>query len=547
MAVSEAINGRKGLSFPTSPLPSSPKSMILDNIQDAELIIRKWDIIHGVSISLFHNPDEAKQFLKCVKNLRQSMHFFASQHSASNKLSLAQNLMEISMKRLQKELFFLLSSHPENLTPSSVSSVSSPSSDGSSNFEEEMSDLKLIADCMISSGYTKECIQIYQSVRKSKVEEGLYQLGIEKIRSSQIRKLNSEVLQSLINNWQNGVKVAVRTVFTSEKSLCDHVFSSSQTIRESCFSYITREAAMDLFKFPLFVAKIKRSPERIFPLMELYETILNLWPEIEVTFSSESTSSVQLQVVSSLQRLGESVRAVLSDFESIIQNDSSKTLVIGGGIHPLTRTVMNYISSLSDYSSIPVPDSPLLESNEDSSAVSVYFAWLILVLLCKLDRKAKGYKDVALSYLFLANNLQFIIVKVCETQLKFILGEDWISEHSRKVKQYASGYELMGWNRVFSSLPDKNGVVELSDEVAKEHFEMFNEAFEGAYKKQKSWIVEDGKLRDELKVSIGSKLVPVYREFYNSFLGIQVRFDPDDVGNCLSELFHGAEIIDGRI
>ncbi|WCJ19486.1 exocyst subunit exo70 family protein H2 [Euphorbia peplus] len=531
------------------PLPVIHKfteSTMLNNIKNAELIIRKWDINHKVSVFLFDNSNESKQFLKCVKDLRQSMQFFVSQHPASsNKLALAQKLTEIAMKRLEKEFLSLLSSHPEHLD----ASVSTPSSEGSSNFgdEDEMkrtdayatSDLKSIADCMINSGYTKECIQIYRTVRKSAVEERLYLLGIEKFRSSQIRKLNSEVLETLMKNWQNGVKIVVRTLFRSEKALCDHVFASSQTIRESCFSDITKEAAMNLFKFPLLIAKIKHSsPERIFPLMELYKILSNLWPEIEVIFSSESTLSVQHQVVSSLQRLGESVRVILTEFESRIQKDSSKILVNGGGIHPLTGTVMNYISSLVHYSSIlseNAPVSPLQES-EDSSG-SDYLAWLILVLLCKIDRKAKMYKDVALSYLFLVNNLQFIIRKVNETQLKFLLGEDWISEHSRKVKQYASAYELMGWNRVFSCLADKNGAVELSEEAAKECFERFNEEFEEACKKQRSWVVEDAGLRDEIKVSITRKLVAVYGEFYHSNSGTAVKFGPDDLGNYLSNLF----------
>nr|DAD43207.1 TPA_asm: hypothetical protein HUJ06_001437 [Nelumbo nucifera] len=35
-----------------------------------------------------------------------------------------------------------------------------------------MSDLKSIANCMISSGYGKECVKIYKIIRKSIVDEG---------------------------------------------------------------------------------------------------------------------------------------------------------------------------------------------------------------------------------------------------------------------------------------------------------------------------------------------------------------------------------------
>ncbi|KAF2318656.1 hypothetical protein GH714_009595 [Hevea brasiliensis] len=110
----------------------------------------------------------------------------------------------------------------------------------------------------------------------------------------------------------------------------------------------------------------------------------------------------------------------------------------------------------------------------------------------------------------------------------------------------------MAWNKVFSSLPERNSP-ELLPEAAKECFRRFNAAFEEAYKKQTSWIVPDGNLRDGLKVSIAKKLVPAYREFSEKYLvmlngeknlELLVRFSPDDLGNYLSDLFHGVAISD---
>lgn len=516
------------------------------------------------------------------------MHFLVAEHSASDKLVQAQNLMQIAMTRLEKEFYQILSETRDQLDPESVSGQSS---DGSSNFEEEnevgseeelkiagesinnvesvaefaLSDLKSIADCMISSGYGIECVNMYKLIRKSIVDEGLYLLGIEKFKSSQIHKMDWEALDHMVKNWLHAVKIAVKTLFGGEKILCDHVFSASQTIRESCFSEITREGGTNLFRFPELAALSKKLPERIFPLMELYEAISDLWPEIESTFNSESTSAIKLQALSSLVRLGESVRAILSAFELTIQKDSSKTPITGGGIHPLTQTVMSYISSLADYSGILsdiVADSPLLQhttlpdsyfespTSDDGStpAVSIRLAWLILALLCKLDSKAELYKDASLAYLFLANNLHFILEKVCTTRLRVLLGEDWVFKHAKKVKQYVSSYETMAWSKVFSSLPQRNSA-ELSPNAAKECLQKFNTAFEATYRKQTSWIVRDAKLRDELKESIAKKLVPAYREFYDTYLvmlsgeknlEMLVRFGPDDLGNYLSDLFHGA-------
>ncbi|KAJ6350165.1 hypothetical protein OIU78_006356 [Salix suchowensis] len=590
--------GRFLSSFSTPSTPSSSthkfsESMAEETVEHAESIITKWDP-NSSSItrvtSLFHgNRDEAEDFLTSVRDLRRVMHTLVSEHPASDMLVPSQKLMQMAMARLQKEFYQILAATRDKLDPESVSLRSS---DGSRNFEDEnelgseeelktagdsisdvervmavaMLDLKSIADCMIGSGYSNECVKIYKLIRKSVVDEGLHLLGIEKFRPSQIHKMNREALEHMIKNWIKAVKIAVKTLFNGEKALCDHVFSASQTIKESCFSEIS-EGARNLFKFPVLVAKCKKLPERIFPLMELYEALSDLQPEVEFIFNSESTSDINLQVVSSLHGLAESIRAVLSDFASTIQNDSSKTLIVGGGIHPLTQKVMNYISSLADYSRIlsdifsdsPPPRNTALPEayfeipTFDSSlapAVSVHLAWLILVLLCKLDRKAEVYKDMTLSYLFLANNLQIVLDKVCTTRLNVLLGEDWVFKLAQKVIQYASNYETMAWGKVFSSLLDINSPP-LSPEEAKECFQRFNAAFEEAYKKQASWVVPDMKLRDELKVSIAKELIPAYREFYDTHrmalkmennFEMFVRFTPDDLENYISALFHGTAL-----
>lgn len=573
-----------------------------ENIDIAQKIIEKWDLNSSTYVKFTYlfqeNRKEAKEFIRSVKDLRRAMHFFLSQNSISksSKLVLAQNLMQIAMKRLEKEFYQILTDNRDRLDPESISNRSSRASGRSStsDCEEEvgsddevemagksisevervsalaMSDLKLIADCMISSGYGKECVKIYKIIRKSIVDEGLYRLGIERFSSSHFNKMNIELLDQKCKNWLNASKIAVKTLFAAERILCDHVFSASEPVRESCFTDITREGAIKLFKFPELVAKSKKTTDKMFCLIELYEALSHLWPETESIFNYESTTSVQAQAQSSLLKLREAVRAVISEFESKIQKDSSKSPIPRGGIHYLTELVTDYISHLADYrmalSNIvadwPLPvHRPLPESYFDSpttgdgpsSPVAVRLAWLMLVLLCKLDSKAELYKDISLSYLFLANNLHFLVDKVRRTNLRLILGEEWISQHEKKVRQYAANYELSGWSKVLSSLPEKSAFPpnESPSEVAREGFRRFNVAFEEAYRKQTSWIVTDGKLRDEIKVSIAGKLVPAYRAFYDECLvmlsgeknlEMLVRFAPDDLGNYLSDLFHGTAV-----
>ncbi|XP_050384563.1 exocyst complex component EXO70H1-like [Argentina anserina] len=588
---SHSSPSRSSISSPTPQRSSSAASNVSETMVDEVLgngavVIMKWNpdsSAFGKLTSLFHEcKKEAQQFIKCVNDLQRVMHFLVSNDPTSEKLVHAQSLMQVAMKRLQKEFYQIHSMNRAHLDPESVSTRSRSSNAASSTSDDDiddgedtdlagdsiseveqvsfmaMTDLKSIAECMISSGYAKECVYIYNMIRKSIIDEALYKLGVEKFSSSQINKMDREILELKLKSWLNAVKLSMTTLFNGERILCDHVFAVSKSIRESCFAHIARGAATLLFSFPqVLVAKPKKkySEENIFRLLDMYTAISELWPEIESIFGFESTATVRSEALNSLVRLGELVRSMLSEFETSVQKDSSKSPVAGGGVHPLTLRVMSYLSLLTDYSNVladifidwtPPEKLPSPEWTDSSvSAESLRMVWFILVLVCKLDEKAKQYKEVSLSYLFLANNLQHVISIVRTSNLQYLLGEEWISKHESKVQQFAANYERLAWGAVLSSLPEIISV-EMSSQEARLIFRNFNFSLEETYQKQKLNVVADAKLRDEIKASVTKKIVSVYKEFYDkhkvsvSSVGnaaIYARFTPEDVANYLSNLY----------
>ncbi|KAJ8754086.1 hypothetical protein K2173_001984 [Erythroxylum novogranatense] len=568
----------------STPRRSFSESKIEMIIETADSMIMRWNpdssTYASVTSLFYEDKREAVQFLKCVKDLQKAMHLLASENSTDHRLVRAQTLMQTAMKRLQKEFYQILSMNRAHLDPESVSTRSSRASTISSSdgYDDEddiqitgdsivevenvsaavIADLKSIAECMISCGYTKECIKVYKIIRKSIIDEGIYKLGVERLSSSKVNKLSWEVLELKIKNWLEAMKIAMRTLFTGERILCDAVFAVSDSIRESCFTEISREGATLLFNFPEIVAKRKRSsPERMFLSLDMYTSISKHWPEIEEIFSFESCSVVRSQALASFTRLTESVRHMLAEFESTILKDSSKTLAPGGGLHPLTKYAMEYIVLLGDYSNViadiitdwpPPKKSSLPESYFDSSPpedspespLVLRFAWLILVLLCKLDGKAQHYKDVSVAYLFLANNVQHVASKVRTSNLVCILGDDWVTKHEAKVRQFAGKYERLAWAPVVEILTEKRTAAITAEEV-KDMFKRFNPSFEEAYRKQTSRVIPDPKLRDEVKVSISRNLTSPYRELFEKHRRVRVfvKYAPEDIENYLSDLFFG--------
>ncbi|KAK1403451.1 Exocyst subunit Exo70 family protein [Heracleum sosnowskyi] len=577
--------------------PSFSDTVLQRTLEIAEPIIKKWDAdtsdFASVTSLFYENRKEAIEFIKWVNNVQKSMHKYVSEHSSysDNKLVRGQKLMEIAMKRLEKEFYQILSTNRAHLDPESFSSRSSLTSRAStlssiSDYEDDdelrrvgeaveqvedvsmnaVTDLKLIADCMISSGYGKECISIYRPLRKSIIDEAIYKLGVDKTISNQIPKMEWNVLEIRINNWLNAMKVVMETLFKGERNLCDQVFASSEAIREACFSDISKEGALLLFGFPELVAKNrKKSPAKIFRSLDMYTAIATHWKGIESIFTADSSSAVKSQALISLAKLGESVRTELTEFESSIQKDKSKALT--AGIHNLTVDVMIYLSALADYSNVlkDILDYTIPHKASETTsyfnistfndtpapAISRRFMWIIHVLLCKIGAKAKHFKDASLCNIFLANNLQNVVVKVLTSNLKYIVGDEWIVNHEAKVEEFAKNYERSGWEHVIQYLSTNSTATMTSPEDVKELFRKFSTLFDQAYRKQSTFVVADNILREEIQRSIAGKIGAVYRELYNTHrVTIEtekssgnshvVKHTPDDVDSLLSDLFYGS-------
>ncbi|KAG2308489.1 hypothetical protein Bca52824_028237 [Brassica carinata] len=565
------------------PYQSFSESLLMDSIEATEAFTKKWispdlSACSSCTLSSIFSTDnrvEGRKFVDVINSLQYAIQGVMLVNPESHKLiTRAHNLLSTAMKHLEKEFYRVLKSNRRSLDPESVSLRSIPSFNPRKKVSvysnvpksEEaniMTDLQMIADCMISSGYENECVKTYKKIRRSIIVDALSKLGFENLSFGKIQKLDWDSMEKNIQKYLEATKIVINNLFDGERILCDHVFSSSGSVAESCFSEITLDSALTLFIFPVSVARCRKSAEKIFLTLDVYQTISNLLPRIEEIFSYDSTSAVRSQAADSLRSLGEAINSMVAEFEASVAKESSKAAIPGGGVHPLTRYVMNYVVFLADYneslagvlteSDLPLPEDYYRNSNGDkndvgeacsssSSTVTTRLAWLILVLLCKIDTKSRMYENVALSYLFLANNLHYVISKVRKSNLRVVLGDEWVTNHEGKVSQYLEKYEKVAWGEVLASLSDGETVL-LEEDVAKERLKRFNEAFEEAFRKQSGWVVPDSKMREGLKDTVTKKLTDVASLFYEKYHVETwkdiVRFVPKDLGDYLSDLYLG--------
>ncbi|KAF5743800.1 Exocyst subunit exo70 family protein D2 [Tripterygium wilfordii] len=440
--------------------------------------------------------------------------------------------------------------------------------------EEAINDLQCIAKRMISGGFLRECIQVYGSVRKSAVDASFRRLGIEKLSIGDIQRLEWDALETKIRRWIRAARICVRILFASEKKLCEQIFAGVGTaIDDACFMETIKAPAIQLFNFAEAISISRRSPEKLFKILDLHDALMDLLPDIEAVFDSKSSDSIRVQAAEILSRLAEAVRGILSEFENAVLREPSRVPVPGGTIHPLTRYVMNYISLISDYKQTLIelimskpstgsrnsgdpttPDMDFAEL-EEKTPLALHLIWIIVILQFNLDGKSKHYKDASISHLFMMNNVHYIVQKVKGSpELREMIGDDYLKKLTGKLRQAATSYQRATWVNVLHCLRDEGLHVSgsfssgVSKSALRERFKTFNAMFEEVHRTQATWLVPDPQLREELRISISEKLIPAYRSFLGRFRSHiesgkhpenYIKYSVEDLEDAVLDFFEG--------
>ncbi|XP_047316873.1 exocyst complex component EXO70B1 [Impatiens glandulifera] len=563
----------------------------------AERVILQWDSNPSGSCFLWEDsPDKTAEFLNAVDEIIQLTEDLANL-SDNETMDRAEIAIQVAMARLEEEFRAVLTRNTAPLDPESLQgsirrvSLSFAANDGEiGGFEalgedysvgychergrslggdfsvelinpDAVIDLREIADRMIRSGYEKECCQVYSSVRRDALDECLSILGVERLSIEEVQKIEWRILDEKMKKWVQAVKLA-SVLLNSEKHLCEQIFDNSELIKQICFVETAKGSVMQLLNFGEAVAIGRRSSEKLFRILDMYDALARVLPDLTDLFSDELGEIILSEARGVMSTLGEAAIGTLAEFESAVQGESSRK-PINGEIHPLTRYVMNYVKLLVDYS-----DSlnTLLENNSDehdignienlslegTSRIGLRITSLIKSLEMNLEEKSKTYEESGMPYVFLMNNILYIVQKVKDSELGKLLGDNWVRKRRGQVRQYATSYLRSAWSNVLSCLRDVGMTGSSNSSVSKmalkERFKNFNVCFEEIYRVQTAWKVPDDQLREELRITISDNVLPAYRAFLWRFgnqlesgrhSGKYIKYSPEDLEQSLSDLFEG--------
>lgn len=76
----------------------------------------------------------------------------------------------------------------------------------------------------------------------------------------------------------------VKLLFAGERKVCDQIFEGYDSLMDQCFADVTAGSVAVLLSFGDAIAKSKRSPEKLFVLLDMYEIMRELHTEVRINF-----------------------------------------------------------------------------------------------------------------------------------------------------------------------------------------------------------------------------------------------------------------------
>jgi exocyst complex component 7 len=573
-------------------VPEIPESVINNFLDVVENTLKEYESEDEKWLPE-HDDPPLLQAIDRVQRLTAETEKYYEDPKYAHAMNRAGGILHLSMAFLEEEFYLLLledplvASHRTNSFGRNhdgdrcVLPPSSAKGEGEAEpflpYPSEMIErLRDITTAMISAGYITECCQTFNIARRNAFESSLSSLGFERPSIDDVVRMAWETLEGEIVTWIKVFKHVLMNEFPCERDLAEKVFSDNKDISSEFFKNLVRETMLHLLNFPEAMFMTKCSAEKLFKMLDIYETlkeseitIESFFPEGDVKDGEEDPTAsynldLKMEVASVRSHIGESARAIFCDLERSIKADCAKTPVPGGAVHPLTRYVMNYLKYACEYkntleeifrdhhkTSCDNDEKPVKDNNNNDNPFAAQMVEVMDLLNSNLDMKSKLYKDISLNHIFLMNNWRYIVQKIKGSEeTSALLGETWIRNRSADVRNYHKSYQRETWSRVLACLKNDGLMVKghVQKPVLKERFKSFNTMFEEIHRAQSTWVVSDEQLKSELRVSIQAVVVQAYRSFKGRFeqhfsAGRQtekyIKFSVEDLERYVDELFEG--------
>ncbi|KAK2376568.1 exocyst complex component EXO70B1 [Trifolium repens] len=296
---------------------------------------------------------------------------------------------------------------------------------------ETIKGLEETAKVMVSAGFEKEFSDVYNNCRMECLQECLMLrlFRFNKLSNEDVRIMPWKSLEDEIKRWIRAFNVTLKILFPGERQLCDRVFSGSSSAADFSFIEICRSSTTQLLNFADSIVTRSRSPECLFKIIEVFETLRDLIPELESLFCDKDSVSLKNEAITLWRKFGKAIGDIFMKLEYWIDQDFTTGTYLSNGLHPITQYVVNYLRVVSQ-------SRQTLEQVFDDSSLSGKILNIMDILESNLEAKAKCYEDPSLGYIFLMNNNTYIVEMTKDNELGTLLGDEWYRKHTLKISHY---------------------------------------------------------------------------------------------------------------
>ncbi|AES59305.1 exocyst subunit exo70 family protein [Medicago truncatula] len=437
--------------------------------------------------------------------------------------------------------------------------------------ELEIEVLRRISNTLAANDCLDICIDIYVKVRYKRAAKALMKLNPDYLRTytpEGIDEMEWENLETSITLWTQHFEVATKKVLLSEKKLCESVLGEiiDGLIHPECFVKISDKIMAVFFRFGEGVARSNKEPQKLFKLLDMFESLEKLKPYVLEIFDGES---------------GEDICARFRELEKLIIDASSKVFwefglqiegnVDGflpppqdGSVPKIVRYAVNYLKYLSTENYRTTMAKVLRteltwktelmlsskQSETDEDLLKHAICNVMEALQRNIESKRLSCKDKILVNIFMMNTYWYMYMRTKNTELGDLLGEKYIKESYKAVaEESAYLYQKQAWLVLVKILDqDDDDIKEQKQGKEKSIGRLVNEKIETFFKclseicdrHRSFYSIPDVDLREQMRDSTVKLLVPVYAEFlesYSGFLQRKVYPSPQRLQGLLGKAF----------
>ncbi|KAJ0795288.1 putative exocyst complex component Exo70, cullin repeat-like-containing domain superfamily [Helianthus annuus] len=424
--------------------------------------------------------------------------------------------------------------------------------------EMEVEVLRRISETLTANDCLDICIDIFVKVRYKRAAKALMKLNPDYLRTykpEEIDEMEWESLETSISLWTQHFELAVRTVFVSEKNLCNQVLGNIMEgiVWQECFVKIADKIMAVFFRFGEGVARSNKEPQKLFKLLDMFNSLENIKTEFYDIFEGEAGADICTRFRELEKLLVHASTKVYWEFGLQIEgNQDGLPPPQDGSVPKLVRYAINYLKYLTT-DNYTEPMAHVLRTEQiwkvgvlsapesDENLLKDAVLNVMEALNRNIESKRSGYKDKVLYHVFTMNTYWYIYMRTRNTELAKLLGESYMRKNYKVVAEEAAYlYEKQAWGGLVRLL-DKQDISEGDD--AQEKIEAFLKGFEEAAQRHTSkYSIPEADLRGQIKEATVKLIVPAYSEFldtYSSVLDVKAYSSPESIEGLLGQIFSG--------